>query len=75
MIRKWLTGLTIAVALGCAAVGPAHARASVPVVFAQDQGGVTIKQAGARNWVVEGLVVVALSGAALYAICKSSRRV
>ena len=75
MIRKWLTGLTIAATLQCAAAGLANASPSVPVVLAQDQGGVRIQQAGARNWVVEGLVVVALSGAALYAICKSSRRV
>jgi len=36
---------------------------------------VTLKQSGARNWVVESLVFVVLVGVALFVICKSSRRV
>ncbi len=71
MIRKWLTGLTAAVTWHWFASQGAEASESSLGVLAQ----VTIKQSGSRNWVVEGLVVVALIGAALFAICKSSRRV
>jgi hypothetical protein len=71
MIRKWLTGLTAAVTLYWLASGWAEASGTSLGVLAQ----VTVKQSGGRNWVVEGLVIVALIGAALFAICKSSRRV
>ncbi len=70
MIRKWLTGLTLALVLQALGAGMPLAGAAESGLFAQ----VTVKQSG-RNWVVEALVAVALSGAALYAICKSSRRV
>jgi hypothetical protein len=73
MIRKWLTGVTAGVALPSMTAGLAQAGATGLEILAQ--GGVTIKQAGARNWVVEILVVVALFGLALFVICKSSRRV
>ena len=72
MIRKWLMGVTVAGALLAMQAGLPDAGAAQPLLA---QGGVTIKQAGARNWVVEGLVVAVLMGAALFAICKSSRRV
>jgi len=73
MIRKLLMGVTVAGALLATEAGLPHAGAAQPPLLAQ--GGVTIKQAGSRNWVVEGLVVAVLMGAALFAICKSSRRV
>lgn len=73
MIRKWLTGVTAAVALQSMTAGLAKAGATGLEVLAQ--GGVTLKQSGTRNWVVEILVVVVLFGLALFAICKSSRRV
>ena len=71
MIRKWLTGLTVALALQALTAGLPRAGAAQPPLLAQ----VTVKQAGTRNWVVEGLTVVVLTGVALFAICKSSRRV
>lgn len=73
MIRKWLTGLTAGVALQSMTAGLVQAGATGLEVLAQ--GGVTIKQAGTRNWVVEVLVVVVLFGLAIFVICKSSRRV
>jgi hypothetical protein len=71
MIRKGMTGLSAAVTLSWLA--PAWAEASGTRLGTLAQ--VTVKQSGGRNWVVEGLVIVALIGAALFAICKSSRRV
>jgi hypothetical protein len=71
MIRKWMLGMTVAAALQAMTAGLPPAGAAPPALLGQ----VTIKQAGARNWVVEGLVVVVLSGVAIFAICKSSRRV
>ena len=71
MIRKWLTMLIVAVMLQALAATRIEAGETRPGLLAQ----VTVKQTGGRNWVLEGLVVVALSGAALFAICKSSRRV
>jgi hypothetical protein len=71
MIRKWLMGMTVAAALQAMTAELPPAAAAPPALLAQ----VTIKQAGTRNWVVEGLVVVVLTGVALFAICKSSRRV
>jgi hypothetical protein len=53
----------------------ALAQASVTGSSLLAQGGVTLKQSGTRNWVVEGLVFVVLVGVALFVICKSSRRV
>jgi len=75
MIHKCLTGL--AAAAGLFVVGAERAQAGVLdlLILGQQQGSVTKTVAGARNWVVEGLVVVVLSGVALFAICKSSRRV
>lgn len=75
MIRKWLTGLTAAVSLSALASGWAQAGVTGLMILAQQPGGVTMRQAGTRSWVVEGLVVVVFSGLALFAICKSSRRV
>ncbi len=73
MVRKWLTGLTVAALVHLLSAGMPAASAAEPAPLAQ--GGVTVTKSSGRNWVVEALVVVALSGAALYAICKSSRRV
>lgn len=72
MIRKWLTGPMAGTALSCASAAIATAGEASRYVLAQ---GVTVQKAGTRNWVVEALVVVALFGAALFVICKSSRRV
>jgi hypothetical protein len=71
MNRRLLTGLTVAGALQSITAGLAQASATGSALLAQ----VTLKQAGARNWVVEGIVVVVLIGIALFVICKSSRRV
>jgi hypothetical protein len=73
MNRRWLTGLTVAAAAQSITAGLAQASATGLSLLAQ--GGVTMKQAGARNWVIESLVVVVLVGVALFVICKSSRRV
>jgi hypothetical protein len=70
MIRKSLMGLTAAVTWHWLASEMAEAGSRLGVL-----AQVTIKQSGGRNWVVEGLVIVALIGAALFVICKSSRRV
>jgi hypothetical protein len=75
MIHKCVTGLSAAASLFVLGAERAQAAATDLLILAQQQGGVTKTVAGARNWVVEGLVVVVLSGLALFAICKSSRRV
>jgi hypothetical protein len=72
MIRKWLTGPMAGMALSCASSAIATAGEASRLILAQ---GVTVQKAGTRNWVVEALVVVVLFGAALFVICKSSRRV
>ncbi len=76
MNRIWLKGLMAGVALQSLSAGLARAGATGLEILAQAQGGgITVKQAGTRNWVVEVLVVVVLFGLALYVVCKSSRRV
>jgi len=75
MMHKCLTGLAAAAGIFILAAERAQAGALDLMILAQQQGGVTKTVAGARNWVVEALVVVVLSGVALFAICKSSRRV
>lgn len=72
MIRKWLTRLTSGTVLFWSSSVIATATEASRFVLAQ---GVTVQKAGTRNWVVEALVVVVLFGAALFVICKSSRRV
>jgi len=71
MIRSWLTGMTAAAVMQSLTAGLAQASATGSALLAQ----VTVKQAGTRNWVIEGIVVVVLIGIALFVICKSSRRV
>ena len=70
MIRRGLTGVAAA-ALQSIGAGLAQAGTAGSALLAQ----VTVKQSGARNWVVEGIVVAVLIGIALFVICKSSRRV
>jgi len=70
MIRNWLTRLLAAVGLTQATATLAQAyEVSLPVL-----AQIKTTQAGAKNYVVESLVVVVLFGAALYVICKTSRR-
>jgi hypothetical protein len=71
MIRRGLTGITAAAAMQSLTAGFVQASATGSALLAQ----VTVKQAGARNWIVESIVVVVLIGIALFVICKSSRRV
>jgi hypothetical protein len=71
MIRRGLTGITAAAAIQSLTAGLAQASVTGSALLAQ----VTVKQAGARNWIVESIVVVVLIGIALFVICKSSRRV
>ncbi len=78
MIRKYLLSLTAAGVMfsTTARAEPAAAPFPLPAVLAQNEvGGVTVQKAGTKNYVVESLVFVALAGAALFVICKSSRRV
>jgi hypothetical protein len=76
MIGKWMLGLAAA-ALWSATGEIAQAATSVLTASGAvlAQGGVTIKQSGVSNYVLEGIVVAAMFGAALFIICKSSRRV
>ncbi|HEY2253902.1 MAG TPA: hypothetical protein VGH74_22660 [Planctomycetaceae bacterium] len=70
MIRNWLTGLLAAVGLTQATAAVAQAYAVSLPVLAQ----IKSTNPNAKNYVVESLVVVALFGAALFVICKTSRR-
>jgi hypothetical protein len=76
MIRKWLALLTTSAALQTLSEGVARAAGTGLEIFAQAQGGgITVKQAGTRNWGVEVLVVVVVFGLAIFVVCRSSRRV
>jgi hypothetical protein len=70
MIRNWLTGLLAAVGLSQATTAVAQAYEFSLPVLAQ----IKTTNPNAKNYVVESLVVVALFGAALFVICKTSRR-
>ena len=70
MIRKWLTGLLAVAGLSQATVALAQAYETSLSVLAQ----VKVTQSSGKNYVVESLVVVVLFGAALFVICKTSRR-
>ncbi len=71
MIRKCILGLAAAGAVLGASATSALAASAPLATLAQ----VTIQKSGTRNYVVESLVFVALVGAAIFVICKSSRRV
>ena len=82
MIRNWLTGLLAAVFLSSATATMAKADepswpmlALAPVLAeAPLLAQVKVTQSGGKNYVVESLVVVVLFGAALFVVCKTSRR-
>ena len=82
MIRNWLTGLLAAVCLFSATTTTANtSEASWPMlaqapVLAEAPllAQVKVTQSGGKNYVVESLVVVVLFGAALFVVCKTSRR-
>ena len=71
MIRNWLMGLLAAVGLSQATATLAQAYEHSLPVLAQ---GIKVTNPNAKNYVVESLVVVVLFGAALFVICKTSRR-
>lgn len=71
-----LLALTLALALfeSCASP-PAHAADLSLPLFAQAQpkaGGIAVVES--KSYVVEAVVVAALFGVALFAVCRSSRR-
>jgi hypothetical protein len=70
MIRNWLMGLLAAVVLSQATATLAQAYESSLPVLAQ----IKVTNPNAKNYVVESLVVVVLFGAALFVVCKTSRR-
>jgi hypothetical protein len=70
MIRNWLTGLLAAAGLFQATATLAQAYEQSLPVLAQ----IKVSNPGGKTYVVEGLVVVVLFGAALFVICKTSRR-
>jgi hypothetical protein len=76
MIRNCLTGLLSATGLTQATATMANAYESAGTVLAGSPllAQVKITQTGGKNYVVESLVVVALFGAALFVVCKTSRR-
>ena len=76
IIRNWLTGLLAAVGLTSVAATLANAYEIALPVLAQVPllAQVKVTQSGGKNYVVESLVVVALFGAALFVVFKTSRR-
>jgi hypothetical protein len=70
MIRNWMTGFLAAVGLSQAAATLAQACEYSLPVLAQ----IKVSNPGGKNYVVESLVVVVLFGAALFVVCKTSRR-
>ena len=76
MIRNALTGLLAAVGL-ChltAALARAHELSCTLLAEVPVLAQIKTTQSGGKNYVVESLVVVALFGAALFVVCKTSRR-
>ena len=73
--RRFILPATIAFLLLMAVLAamPAVAFADFPSVFAQGDGTAMAKTQS-RSYTVEWLIVGALFAAALYAVCKSSRR-
>jgi hypothetical protein len=76
MIRNWLSGFMAAVSFFFATSSIAKASEITQSILAHEPLFAQIKttQTGGKNYVVEGLVVVVLFGAALFVVCKSSRR-
>lgn len=73
--RQFVVGISTLVgavlALGTHAVQAAD---TSWVIFAQ-QGGVERQEGGGKSYVVEAVIVVLFLGLALFAVCRSSRRV
>ena len=73
-MRKWISGM--AAGLGLFGLPAGLARAGQASLELLAQSAVKVSKSGeVTKYVVPGLVTVALFAAAIYAICKSSRRV
>jgi uncharacterized membrane protein len=70
MIRDWLTGSTVAIAISTVFANLARASDSVLPLLAQ----IKVSETGGKTYAVEIAVVVILFGAALFVVCKTSRR-
>ena len=73
-MRKWISGM--AAGLGLLGFSAGLARAGQASLEILAQSAVTVSKSGtATKYIVPGLVTVGLFAAAIYVICKSSRRV
>jgi len=73
-MRKWISGMVAGLGLFGFSAGLARAGEISLEVLAQS--AVTVSKTGqTTKYIVPGLVTVALFAAAIYVICKSSRRV
>jgi len=70
MIRNWLTGSALAIAISTVFVNLARASDPVLPLLAQ----IKVSETGGKTYAVEIAVVVILFGAALFVVCKTSRR-
>ena len=76
MIRNRLMGLLAAMGLSAVTASMATAGEIAAPVLAQLPllAQIKVSETGGKNYVVESLVVVVLFGAALFVVCKTSRR-
>ena len=76
--RLVYTALAVVVLAVCSFFSPsASAALDIPVVIAQNEpasSGSGVVTTSTRSFIVEALLVAALFGGALFAICRSSRR-
>jgi hypothetical protein len=70
MIRNWLMGTTAGLAISTIFSSGVQAADRVLPLLAQ----IKVSETGGRTYAVEIAVVVILFGAALYVVCKTSRR-
>lgn len=70
MIRNWLTGSIAAIAISTVFTNLARASDSLVPLLAQ----IKVSETGGKTYAVEIAVVVVLFGAALFVVCKTSRR-